>query len=118
MDRAKMKIFILHPGKANYPEISAYSEYFRQRGWVVVSGTLDQYQRLPDAGKWVLWCIMGFYPKKLAAKYVIHDYRSLSVGAYSSIKDRLKRALHPKPNLRIFQNSLILGLMGFQRRCR
>ena len=108
-----MKIFILHPGKANYPEISAYSEYFRKHGWEVVSGTFDQYRRFSDARKCVLWCIMGFYPRKLVAKYVIHDYRSLSVGANSVLKDRVKRTLQPKPDLRIFQNPLMLELMGF-----
>jgi glycosyltransferase involved in cell wall biosynthesis len=108
-----MKIFILHPGKANYPEINAYSEYFKELGWEVVAGTLEEYRQFPDAEACVLWCIMGFYPKKLAARYVIHDYRSLSVGAHSTLKDRLKRALQPKPDLRIFQNSLIQELMGF-----
>jgi glycosyltransferase involved in cell wall biosynthesis len=109
-----MKIYILHPGKANYPEIDAYTEYFRGSGCDVSSGTLKEYREIKDPDTYVLWCIMGFYPRKLTARYVIHDYRSLSIGSNSALKDRIKKAFHPRPNLRIFQNEPMCELMGFQ----
>ncbi|MFL9896892.1 glycosyltransferase family 1 protein [Paraburkholderia fungorum] len=109
-----MKIYILHPGKANYPEIDAYTEYFKGNSCEVSSGTLEEYREIKDPGAYVLWCIMGFYPRKLTARYVIHDYRSLSVGSNSALKDRIKKAFHPRPDLRIFQNEQMCDLMGFQ----
>lgn len=107
-----MNIFILHPGKANYPEISAYHSYFSEK-FNVTSGTLEQYSFLKDKKNTILWCIMGFYPKKIEAKYVIHDYRSLSVGKFPKTKDKIKKIANTKPNLRIFQNQLMENVMCF-----
>lgn len=107
-----MKIFILHPGKANYPEISAYRSYFKDK-FEVLDGTIDQYKTIQDKESTILWCIMGFYPIRIAAKYVIHDYRSLSVGRFPRIKDKVKRFGNTKPALRIFQNDLMEKVMGF-----
>ena len=109
-----MNIFILHPGKANYPEIAAYRSYFSDT-FIVKDGTTSQYKEIPESEKeeTILWCIMGFYPFKIKAKYVIHDYRSLSVGRLPKLKDRIKRLSNTKPDLRIFQNSLMEQVMGF-----
>jgi glycosyltransferase involved in cell wall biosynthesis len=109
-----MRIFILHPGKANYPELNAYAKYFSERGCQVTSGTLDQYRYVEDPRGCVLWCIMGLYPTRLPARYVIHDYRSLSVGSQVVLKDKLKKMLNPRPDLRIFQNESMRVLMGFR----
>jgi glycosyltransferase involved in cell wall biosynthesis len=108
-----MKIFILHPGKANYPEISAYTIYFQAKGYEVSSGTVREYNALENPEEYVLWCIMGFYPTKLRSRFVIHDYRSLSVGSYTNLKDTIKRLFQPRPNLRIFQNDSMRELMDF-----
>ncbi|WP_144108533.1 glycosyltransferase [Paraburkholderia sp. BCC1886] len=108
-----MKIFILHPGKANYPEIDAYTKYFSDNGCEVASGTLDEYKKIEDPEEHVLWCIMGFYPRTPPAKFVIHDYRSLSVGRNSALKDSIKKRFHPRPDLRIFQNESMRTMMGF-----
>lgn len=107
-------VFILHPGKANYPEISAYSSYLSERGFRVSAGTLDDYQQLSDKAGTVLWAIMGFYRQSLPAAMVIHDYRSLSVGGLVQVKDLAKRYLNVKPSLRIFQNGQQRRLMGFK----
>lgn len=108
-----MQIFILHPGKANYPEIDAYTQYFADNGCKVSAGTLDEYKQVKNPEDYVLWCIMGFYPRTPAAKFVIHDYRSLSVGRYTALKDSIKKQLHPRPDLRIFQNDSMRAMMGF-----
>lgn len=107
-----MKIFILHPGKANYPEISAYRSYFAEK-FQVLDGTIEQYKNIPNKEDTILWCIMGFYPNQIEAKYIIHDYRSLSVGQFPRIKDKIKRFGNKKPDLRIFQNDLMEKVMGF-----
>ncbi|APA89778.1 glycosyltransferase (plasmid) [Paraburkholderia sprentiae WSM5005] len=108
-----MQIFILHPGKANYPEIDAYTKYFSGNGCNVSSGTPSEYRRIKNPEDHVLWCIMGFYPRTPTAKFVIHDYRSLSVGRYPVLKDSIKKKFHPRPDLRIFQNESMRAMMGF-----
>lgn len=80
----------------------------------VHAGTIKDYEAFPSKNDTILWCIMGFFPYKLSAKYIIHDYRSLSVGKFSVIKDRIKRQLNHKPNLRIFQNEQLSQAMDFK----
>ncbi|QBY55517.1 glycosyltransferase [Cupriavidus oxalaticus] len=106
-------VFILHPGKANYPEVPAYSSHLAEWGFRVASGTLEDFERLPDRPDTILWAIMGFYRQDMPAAYVIHDYRSLSVGRLVQLKDLAKRYLNAKPNLRIFQNDRQRQLMRF-----
>ncbi|AOJ67839.1 MULTISPECIES: glycosyltransferase [Burkholderia] len=109
-----MKVFILHPGKANYPEIAAYRDFLGQRGFDVHDGDASAYARFGDRSNCILWCIMGFYRSLPPARFVIHDYRSLSVGRLAAVKDALKRALNAKPDLRIFQNERMRGAMAFR----
>ncbi|MGF6769887.1 glycosyltransferase involved in cell wall biosynthesis [Paraburkholderia sp. GAS199] len=106
-------IFILHPGRANYPEIAAYQDFFGKRGFVVDSGTLEEYERFLGKDNCILWCIMGFYRHPLRARFVIHDYRSLSVRPLSWLKDRIKRFVNQQPDLRIFQNESMRAEMNF-----
>ncbi|MFJ1211927.1 glycosyltransferase [Burkholderia pyrrocinia] len=109
-----MKVFILHPGKANYPEIAAYGRCLRTHGFEVFDGDLDAYARFPDRDRCVLWCIMGFYRALPPARFVIHDYRSLSVGRLAAVKDYVKRMLNVRPDLRIFQNARMRDAMAFR----
>ncbi|OXI96969.1 MULTISPECIES: glycosyltransferase [Burkholderia] len=109
-----MKIFIMHPGKAHYPEIDAYTAYFSERGFEVASGGPDDHARLAAPREWILWCIMGFYPSPRPARRVIHDYRSLSIGRLARVKDRIKRICQPVPDLRIFQNERMRTELAFR----
>ncbi|MDE1005113.1 MAG: glycosyltransferase [Paraburkholderia fungorum] len=111
-----MKVFILHPGKANYPEISAYTAFLGRHGFEVFDGDSDAFAQFPFKAECVLWCIMGFYRAHDAARFVIHDYRSLSLGPLAWVKDGLKRSLNAKPNLRVFQNERMRDAMGFRDR--
>lgn len=105
-------IQFVHEGKAAYPEIRAMQSYFGARGYDTVEATPDQVKR--DSGrKTVCWHMMGFYPRKLDCTVTIHDYRSLSVGTLARTKDRLKRMLNARPDIRIFQNQEIRGALGF-----
>ncbi|MEX3860195.1 MULTISPECIES: glycosyltransferase [Paraburkholderia] len=107
------KIFITSPGNANYPEITAYQNYFKARGVEVVVGTISEYRALENKRNFVLWEIMGFYPNRFESDFVIHDYRSLSVGGWPAMKDVAKRYFNCQPNLRIFQNKRQQEIMGF-----
>jgi glycosyltransferase involved in cell wall biosynthesis len=111
-----MKVFILHPGKANYPEISAYTAFLNRHGVEVFEGDSDAYAGFPFKAECVLWCIMGFYRAHDEARFVIHDYRSLSLGPLAWVKDGLKRAFNARPHLRVFQNERMRDAMGFRDR--
>jgi glycosyltransferase involved in cell wall biosynthesis len=107
------KIFIVHPGKAHYPELEAYKSYFAGR-FDVFEGTSKEFEKIDKKNMAIVWCIMGFFPVKPDVDFVIHDYRSLSVGRLSRLKDLVKRYLNAKPNLRIFQNEFMQREMGFK----
>ncbi|APA89777.1 glycosyltransferase (plasmid) [Paraburkholderia sprentiae WSM5005] len=107
------KIFIMHPGNANYPEVTAYKNYFQNRGADVLIGSTSEFRKLEKKNDIILWSIMGFYPDRLASDFVIHDYRSLSVGGWPAMKDFAKRHFNCQPNLRIFQNKRQQQIMGF-----
>jgi hypothetical protein len=112
------KIFIIHNGKANYPEIQAYKNYFGNKYEVKditikelkrnkkIHNTIDEYT--------ILWYIMGFYPKKIKAGFVIHDYRSLSIGKFAKFKNFIKKVFNQKSNLRIFLNEYVANEFKFK----
>lgn len=107
------KIFLLHPGRANYPELMAYKDFYQARGIDVVAGTIGDYQALERKSDYLLWAIMGFYPNRMDSRFVIHDYRSLSVGSTAALKDLAKRLMNARPDLRIFQNTRQQEIMKF-----
>lgn len=109
-----MSVFILHPGKANYPEIAAYGDFLGKAGIPASDGDIAALMDGAAGRPSVLWCIMGLYRSLPDADYVIHDYRSLSVGRLAYVKDRVKRVLNVTPNLRIFQNERMREAMGFR----
>ena len=109
---ASTLIQFVHEGKAAYPELRAMEEYFTARGYETKQATPDQVIR-DGARKTVCWHMMGFYPRKLDCTVTIHDYRSLSVGTLARTKDRVKRLLNTKPDIRIFQNQEIRQALGF-----
>ncbi|ACC72426.1 glycosyltransferase [Paraburkholderia phymatum] len=109
-----MKVFILHSGNANYPEINAYSDFLSKLGIQVFSGDSNTYSRFPFKGECVLWCIMGFYRVHENARFIIHDYRSLSVRPLAACKDWIKQVMNAKPNLRAFQNERMRDVMNFR----
>jgi glycosyltransferase involved in cell wall biosynthesis len=109
----KETLFIIRPGNANYPDITAYRNYFQDQ-YCVLDGTLEDYAILDNKQDVILWCIMGFFPKRPEAKFVIHDYRSLSVGRFRTVKDKIKRYLNCQPDLRIFLNHQVKAQMNFQ----
>lgn len=108
----KAKIYFIHEGKAAYPEIAAYRSYLSR--WFE-SEELSEKEAAgrSDISESVCWYIMGFYPGRLPARLVIHDYRSLSTGLARQLKDRLKSLVNAKPDIRIFQNEGVREALGF-----
>lgn len=111
-DADKRRLIFIHEHKAAYPEIAAYKDYFADR-FVVEEMTPDQARTAPDNRDTICWHMMGFYPRRLPSGFVIHDYRSLSVGRAKKLKDKIKGLANHRPELRIFQNEDIRAAMGF-----
>ncbi len=106
-------INFIHHGKALYPTIRGYRDFFSDR-YEIRETSLRQYLKQGEADRTILWFMMGFYPLPgPPALATIHDYRSLSVGALAPLKDRLKALCNFKPDLRILQNEVMSEMIGF-----
>ncbi|MFA6279340.1 MAG: hypothetical protein WC612_00920 [Bdellovibrionales bacterium] len=106
------KIIFVHGGREAYPEIAAYRAFFASR-YETAEERPHSSALAFDLSQTIVWMIMGFYPKKPPAGFVIHDYRSLSIGRLWRIKDWVKRMANAKPDVRIFQNEAMAKAMGF-----
>ena len=110
--RTKTKIYFIHEGKAAYPEIAAYKA-FLEPWFDSEEVTQGEAAGRADLAESICWYIMGFYPSRLPARLVIHDYRSLSTGIMRQAKDRLKWLVNARPDIRIFQNKVVQNALGF-----
>lgn len=108
----KPVIKFVHEGKAAYPDIVAYKNYFTDR-YTTSECRPDEVADEGDTSRTICWAMMGFYPRDLGCAVTIHDYRSLSVGRLKRTKDRLKRFMNADPDLRFFQNDAIRRALGF-----
>lgn len=102
----------MHEGKAAYPDVLAFKDYFDPAYDVSIVHPREL-ATAPDIGSAVCWHMMGFYPRRFGARLVIHDYRSLSVGRFRTAKDLLKRVFNATPDFRVFQNASIRSALGF-----
>ena len=109
-----MHIHFCHEGKAPYPDISAYRTFFGDQ-CSISEGLISDIPQNVRPERLILWYMMGFYPTRSAARLIIHDYRSLSVGRARRLKDLIKRAFNATPDLRIFQNEIIRSALGFRQ---
>jgi len=109
------KIFFVHINKAHLPEVEAYSSFFSSYGYdkieILYSDLLKIDKKILKDN--ILWYFMGFYPFKLEASLVIHDYRSLSVGNFAKFKNFIKKLFNHKPDIRIFLNSSVKKEFNF-----
>lgn len=97
-----MHICIEHSRKAYLPEVHAYSHFFSSKGHqcdVFSNEEADDYD-----GFDVRWCFPGISRHRKGEHLLVHDYNSLSTGAFPRTKNRIKRLLNTTPDLRIFQN--------------
>lgn len=108
----------IHEGKAAYPEVAASMGYMAEAGYRTIECTPDEAAAAPDLAGSVCWYMMGFYPRRLPGAITIHDYRSLSVGRFRRAKDRVKRLLNARADIRIFQNDAIRTALGFPQDAR
>ena len=95
-----MKIALYETGKAWLPEISAYKDYFEAKGCAV---EIVPPQARPTAAPDVEWRFPGTGCGRLFPNSVlVHDYPSPSVSRFGPLRDRIKRFVNAKPDLRLF----------------
>lgn len=106
------KILCIHPGVAYLPEIEGYKKYFIRYDIKFIDCIKDLNNNYDENNYDLLWYMMGTDFKKID-KPKVHDYASLSTGKYVFFKDKVKKYINQKPNLRLFLNKNIRDAYNF-----
>lgn len=109
-----MKIAIIDSDKAYLPEISAYLEFFNCNGVEIERISMKQSHLVQMKEYDFIWIFPGRDTFKGTSALKIHEYNSLSVGKYSTLKNIVKKWMNPKPTLRIFLNEDIRDEFNFK----
>jgi len=108
-----IKVGIALTTKAYMPEAYAYRDYLTKAGFQV---KLDYYKALNDVDikiRFMGIALPGIFSHNPNGIPEIHEYASLSVPPFGSIKDIIKARINRKPVARIFQNPLIKKSLPF-----
>ncbi|TFE04133.1 glycosyltransferase family 1 protein [Jeotgalibacillus salarius] len=100
-------ILIKHSHKAYLPQIEAAVSYFENRD---VPFQLINYDQSPEADEReadAIWSFPGIEYRNQLKIPRIHEYASLSTGYFPKVKNRLKKVVNTRPDLRIFLNELV-----------
>lgn len=104
-----MKIIAIRKNPNVYlPEINAYKEYFTEFRF------LEYYdeKEIENESIDLIWKFMGIDTQRRNVP-TIHEYVSLSVGHFASLKDNIKKLINSQPNFRIFLNQEIRDHYSF-----
>ncbi|PSW65237.1 hypothetical protein C0W88_09155 [Photobacterium leiognathi subsp. mandapamensis] len=104
-----MKIYFYKNKKSFLPEIDAYVNYFKRNH---IDAEVTSRINCISKGD-IIWYFMGFNLKRKKNVYVVHEYASLSVGKLPKLKNKIKRIINCKPDLRIFLNEYIKDEFNF-----
>ncbi|MGL4866885.1 MAG: hypothetical protein ACRC4T_27635 [Cetobacterium sp.] len=107
------RVLFLITERAYLPELSAYKEYFKKKGYKVdIKNEKDKIKEEYD----IVWKFIGRdLGIRLNKKYfLIHDYKSDSTGSFLKIKNFIKKYFTKKPNLRIFLNQDLKNKFNFK----
>lgn len=105
-------ILFIRSEKAYLPEVDAYIKYFNKtkefRAYDSLKLNGYAYEDFD-----VIWEFKGFGGVKAKKQILIHEYASLSTGAFPLLKNMLKAKINPKPDLRIFLNENVKAGFNF-----
>lgn len=107
------KILLVRSNKAYLPQIDASIDYFNEKklGFQLYDSAEISDIVLSEFD--CLWQFMGLDVSKKVNIPVIHEYASLSTGLFPQLKNKSKRILNYKPNLRIYLNKFVSEELGF-----
>ena len=105
------KILFLNTSKAYLPEIEAYKKYFNDSSYECWDSKDIESLNINEFD--ILWYFMGRSFLK-TRQLIIHEYCSLSTGIYPELKNKIKRFINIKPNMRLFLNEQVRHEMGFK----
>ncbi|MCP9749917.1 glycosyltransferase [Ferruginibacter sp. HRS2-29] len=104
--------FIL-PHNPYLPELKAYTDYFRARGFNTVN--ISDLKELDTTEYHIEWHFMGIDTRPRKKNVIkIHDYTSLSIPPFAKIKDSFKKIITRKPDIRVFLNDQVRERMNFR----
>lgn len=106
-----INVAFLHEGKSYMPEISSYVSYLNRTEDIRATVVTDA--KLIDNQYDLVWKVMGLDFKRTGDYALIHEYNTITVGKYSSLKDLIKRYANTKPDGRVFQNFDVLKTYHF-----
>ncbi|MCM3711638.1 glycosyltransferase [Sporosarcina luteola] len=98
------KILFVRNENAFLPEIPAYIKYFNKTNEFIAYDSSELGGKLNLTDFDVIWEFKGFGGLRVTNQILIHEYASLSTGAFPILKNQVKTKINPKPNLRIFLN--------------
>lgn len=109
-----IKILFVRSERAFLPEIDAYIDYFNKSSKFTAydSSKIEGLYNINDFD--IIWEFKGIGGHKPKNKFVIHDYASLSTGYFPKTKNKIKRVLNPKPDMRIFLNKEVQSGFKFK----
>lgn len=108
-----IRIALIHNGPAFKPELTAYRAFFASRG---LEAAVLRRPRPEELRSFDLeWHFTGLdrLPRQ-EGRIKVHEYTSSSIPPYARWKNRIKRQLNTRPDLRVFSNRFIRDAFGFR----
>lgn len=107
------KILIVPTKKAYLPDIYIYKKLFRKFNLAVEIIEKPDKTILKDFN--VIWRFMGIDANSMERndQLLIHEYQSSSVKPLPRFKNKIKKFINTKPDIRIFQNKIVMGSFKF-----
>lgn len=107
------KILLVRSNKSYLPQIDASIDYFngKELGFQLYDSAELSDISLSEFD--CLWEFMGFNMSKKIDIPLIHEYASLSTGVFPRMKNKGKKWLNVKPDLRIYLNEYVSEGLGF-----
>ena len=107
------KILLERSTKAYLPQIDALMDYFNEKKLGIQLYDSAELSETALSEFDCLWKFMGFDIFGKLDIPVIHEYASLSTGVFPQLKNKCKKILNHKPNMRIYLNKFVSEGLGF-----
>lgn len=111
-----IRILFQRNSKSTLPEIQAYLDYFNNEKDFQAFDSGELKGEFKNSDFDVIWEFKGIGGKLAKNQVLIHEYASLSIGNFHSLKDNIKGKINITPDLRIFLNENVHNALKFRKR--